>query len=114
MADEVLDVAEALDLQVAADLDAARARDAAQVVACQVDEHHVLGALLAIGEQGPWRELIVGSGRGAARPRAGDGVGQEPLPSTRRRSSGLAPTTSKSGMRTKNRYGLGLTRRSAR
>ena len=35
-------------------------------------------------------------------------------PSTWRRSSGLAPTTSNEGVRTKNRYGLGLTRRSAR
>ena len=35
-------------------------------------------------------------------------------PSTWRSSSGDAPTTSKEGVRTKNRYGLGLTRRSAR
>ena len=35
-------------------------------------------------------------------------------PSTWRRSSGLAPTTSNDGVRTKNRYGLGLTRRRAR
>ena len=50
--------------------------DSAKVVARQVDEHHVLGALLAIGEQVP-REVIVGSGRGAARSRAGDGMGKE-------------------------------------
>ena len=35
-------------------------------------------------------------------------------PSTWRSSSGLAPTTSNDGVRTKNRYGLGFTRRSAR
>jgi len=34
--------------------------------------------------------------------------------STRTSSSGLAPTTENSGIRTKKRYGLGLTRRSAR
>ena len=54
------------------------ARDPAQVVAPEVDEHHVLGALLRIalellGEQG------VLAGVGAARPGAGDRVGRQPV-----------------------------------
>ena len=42
------DVAVGLDLHQLVDLDAAVLADAAQVVAAQVDEHHVLGALEAL------------------------------------------------------------------
>ena len=53
-------------------------RDPPEVVAPEVDEHHVLGALLRValellGEQG------VLAGVGAARPRAGDRVGRQPV-----------------------------------
>ncbi len=51
--------------------DGARRGDAADVVASEIDEHHVLGDLLRIGEQ-LRRELLVGFARRAARARAGD------------------------------------------
>ena len=38
----------------------------------------MLGALLAVGGKVPG-EVVVGSGRRAARPRPGDGMGQEPV-----------------------------------
>ena len=49
--DQVHDVAVALDPHEVDDLDGARHADPAQVVAGQVDEHHVLGPLLGVGEQ---------------------------------------------------------------
>ena len=69
-------VAVLLDLHVAADRDRACPRHAAQVVASEVDEHHVFGALLRIalelfGEQGVLACI------GAARPRSGDRVGRD-------------------------------------
>ena len=78
VADQVEHVAVALDLHVLADGDRARPGDAPQVVAAEVDQHHVLGALLRValellGEQG------VLAGVGAARPRAGDRVGGQPI-----------------------------------
>ena len=78
VADQVLDVAEALDLGEAADLDAARASNAAKVVARQVDEHHVLGAFLSVGDKFPG-ESRVGSGSCAARSRPGNWVRQHPV-----------------------------------
>ena len=89
-------------------------RDPAEVVAAEVDEHHVLGALLRVALELLGEQRVL-AGVGAARPRAGDRVGrqlvaldlEEQLRARRRR-----PRTS--GVRTKNRYGLGLTRRSAR
>jgi hypothetical protein len=64
-------VAVALDLHVLARRDRARSRDAAEVVAPEVHEHHVLGALLGVGEQVA-RLLEVLLDRVRARPRAGD------------------------------------------
>ena len=49
--DDVHDVRVVLDLHEAVDLDAAVLADAAEVVAPEVDEHHVLGALLLVGQQ---------------------------------------------------------------
>jgi hypothetical protein len=46
---------------------------AAQVVAAQVDEHHVLGPLLGVALQAVGEGVVLGR-RGAARPRAGDRV----------------------------------------
>ena len=66
-------------------------------------------ALELLGEQ---RVL---AGVGAARPRAGDRVGRQPVAldlEQQLRARRRRPRTS--GVRTKNRYGLGLTRRSAR
>ena len=55
-------------------LDAARAADAPQIVALEVDDHDVLGAILRRGEElGGGR--AIGVGIGAARPRPLDGPG---------------------------------------
>ena len=60
-----------LDRHQLVDLDAAVLADAAEVVAAEVDEHHVLGALLRVGEQLA-RALQVLLGRAGARARARD------------------------------------------
>ena len=75
---------------------------AAQVVAPEVDEHHVLGALLRVALELLGEERVL-AGVGAARAGAGDRVGREPvaldleqqLRATRRR-----PRTPASGRRT--------------
>ena len=111
---EVEDVAVALDLHVLADGDGARPRDPPEVVPAEVDQHDVLRPLLRVALELLGEELVLAL---ASAPR-----GRVPAigwvvrrsPSTWRRSSGLAPTTSNDGVRTKNRYGLGLTRRRAR
>jgi hypothetical protein len=46
-------------------------RNAANVVSSKIEQHHVLGDLLRIGEQ-LGREHLVGLARRAARPRARD------------------------------------------
>ena len=51
LGDEMRDVREALRLEEALDLDRAGHADAREVVAAEVDEHHVLGAVLLGGEQ---------------------------------------------------------------
>ena len=73
---EMEDVAVALDLHVLADGHGPRPRDPPEVVAAEVDEHHVLGTLLGValellGEQG-----VLAIVR-AARTGPGDGVGGE-------------------------------------
>ena len=75
---EVEDVAVALDLHVLADADRAGARDPAEVVPPEVDQHHVLGALLRIALEllGQQRILV---GVDAARPGPGDRVGRQPV-----------------------------------
>ena len=113
MRHEVQDVAVALDVHVLRHGHGARPRDAPEVVAAEVDEHHVLGALLRVALELLGEELVLGRRR-ATRAGAGDRVRRQRSPSTWSRSSGHAPTTSNAGTRTKNRYGLGLTRRSAR
>ena len=68
LGDDVDDVRVRLDLHQALDVHAAVHAHAAEVVAAEVHEHHVLGALLLVGEQ-------LGGDRGvvlAARPGAGD------------------------------------------
>ncbi|MNY18522.1 hypothetical protein D3C86_1519050 [compost metagenome] len=63
-------MAEALEGHQVVDLDRARLADAAQVVAPEVDEHDVLGALLGIGHQ-VLAERLVAVGPPAARARDG-------------------------------------------
>ena len=65
------DVGVVLDLHELVDGDRARRRDATDVVAAQVDQHDVLGALLLVGEQVGAQAAVLGS-RGAARTRAGE------------------------------------------
>ena len=77
-------------------------RHAAEVVAAEVDEHHVLGALLGVALELVGDALVV-SVVDPAWPRAGDGMGRHPVALDLRSSSGLAPTTSKSAVRTKKR-----------
>jgi hypothetical protein len=70
VADDVHHVRVALDREGLGDLHAARLGDAADVVARQVDQHQVLGALLRVGQQFGFQRLVL-LGRGAARARAG-------------------------------------------
>ena len=61
----------ALDAHELIHAHAAGLADAPEIVALQIDEHDVLGALLRMGDQR--RDLApVGIGAAAARPRAGD------------------------------------------
>ena len=95
------------------------AADPLEVVAGEVDEHEVLGALLGVGEQLLGEAHVVLGGL-APRPRAGDRMGDGPLarrPCTS--ASGLLPTIaygepSGAGKRNRYMYGLGLTARSTR
>ena len=66
-----------LDDHEVVDLHRAVLADAAEVVAAEVDEHHVLGALLRVGQQlrGDLRVLL---GGGAARARARRSAGRDP------------------------------------
>ena len=65
------DVAVALDEKLIGDVDAADFRDAADVVAPEIEQHQMLGALFRIGEQFFFQRLVLVR-RGAARARAGD------------------------------------------
>ena len=89
---EVHDVRVALDGHVLRHLDAAHRRHAADVVAAEVDEHHVLGALLLVAPQfvGQLRDPRRASRRAAACRRSGASRGG--VPSTRTSISGEAPT----------------------
>lgn len=70
---DVHDVRIPLDGHEVDDLDGARLADPSQVVASEVDEHEVLGALLGVGDQLVGEGLVLLDG-GAARPGARDGV----------------------------------------
>ena len=112
--DDVHHVAVVLDDHELVDLDGAVLADPAEVVAAEVDEHHVLGALLLVGEQlvGHPAVLLGASRRAAAcRRSAGSRRGR---PETVISGSGLAPAISKSPKSRKYMYGLGLTARSPR
>jgi hypothetical protein len=75
----VQDVAVALDLHVFRDGHRARPAHAAEVVASEVDEHHVLGALLRVALELLGEQLIL-AGIRAARPGAGDRVRRQTIP----------------------------------
>ena len=78
VAHEVEHVAVALDLHVLGDPDRPGPADPAEVVAAEVDEHHVLGLLLRVALELLGEELVLVRGR-AARPRPGDRVGRQPV-----------------------------------
>ena len=88
--------------------------DPAQVVAAQVDEHQVLGALLGVGEQLVGERLVL-LRRGAAVPGAGDGVDHGPpvLDLDQRLGARSRPTSNPS-RRNRYMYGDGLVARSTR
>ena len=67
-----------LDLHVLRDPHRARPGDPPEVVAPEVDEHHVLGPLLRVGLELLGEELVLPR-VGAARARAGDRVRRHPL-----------------------------------
>ena len=72
VARDVHDVAVALDRHHVGERDRPDRGDAADVVAPEVDEHHVLGPLLRIGQELLGKRAIL-LRRGAAPPRAGEG-----------------------------------------
>ena len=69
----------ALDLHQAVDRHRPGPGHAADVVAAEVDEHDVLGALLQVAEQLLLEPLVLG-GIGSAPARAGQGTGLDPPP----------------------------------
>ena len=99
---------EALRLEEALDLHRSGLADAREVVAAEVDEHHVLGAVL-LGREQP---LDVARRRGAIVPAIGFTLARRPSSFTS--VSGEEPTSAMSPSSSRNRYGDGLTRRSER
>ena len=88
--DEVVHRRMALEPRRAVDAHAAGDADAAEVVALEVDDHHVLGALLGIarqlgGERRVARRVV------AARARALDGPGLDPAPAPAEQQLGRVP-----------------------
>ncbi len=69
--DDVHDLAVALDEERIGDLDRADLGDTADIVAPEIEQHQVLGALLRVCQQLFGESIVLGLGR-AAPPRAGD------------------------------------------
>ena len=88
--------------------------DAADIVAAEVEQHQVFGALLRVGQQ--FAVPAAGLPRAWRRARRVPASGRMVTMSSRRRTriSGLLPTTAKPPKSRKNRNGAGLIRRSAR
>ena len=63
--DDVHHLAVALDEELIGDLDGADLGDAADIVAAEIEQHQMLGALLGIGEQFGFERLILVRGRAA-------------------------------------------------
>ena len=95
------------------DLHRAVLAHAPEVVAAEVDEHHVLGPLLLVGEQLVRHPLVLLGGH-SPRAGAGDRTGRDVPSLTVIRGSGLAPAISKSPKSRKYMYGLGFTARRPR
>ena len=83
-------VREAVDAHELLHTDRSPARDAADVVAREIDEHHMLGALLSMAQRGLVRRVL--GVIGAARPRARDRMHHD-LPPRRANGSGDAPNS---------------------
>jgi hypothetical protein len=114
----VHDVAVAPHVHELDDVDRAGAADPLEVVAAEVDEHDVLGALLGVGEQLVGQAHVVLGGL-AARARSGDRVGDRPVAGDAHEGLGAAAddgVRGAVGVRQRNRYmyGLGLLARRAR
>ena len=95
-------------------LHGAESGDATNVVAAEIDEHHVLGALLLVGAGAPPASAASSSGvapRGRV-PAIGRTVTRPPA--TRTSSSGELPTSSTPSSTRWYMYGDGLSARSAR
>ena len=108
------DVAVALDEELVGDLDGADLGDAADIVAAEIEQHQMLGALLRIGEQFLFERLVFVRRR-AARARAGDradGHGAIAQPSPEFPGSIRRPRSCRN--RENKDKGDGLVRRSAR
>ena len=73
LGDEVRDVRVALRLEEPLDVDGARLRDAGEVVAAEVDKHHVLGSVL-LGRQEPLGVSLTRMRRAGDRIQLGDPV----------------------------------------
>ena len=112
-AHDVLDVAVPLEDHLLRDAHAAEAADAAHVVAAQVHEHDVLGALLLVGQELCARRS---SSSGVAPRGRVPAIGRSRpcRPSTRTSISGEAPAIAESPSFRKYMYGDGLTIRRAR
>ena len=88
-------------------------RDATDVVAPEIDEHHVLGALFLVGEKLGGESFVV-ERRRAARSRAGDRSDRDASSATRTSNSGELPTSSTPSSTRWYMYGDGFSARSAR
>ena len=111
---QVHDVRVALERHVLRHAHRPELADAAEIVAPEIDQHHVLGAFLLVALQllGQPQILVLVACRAAA-CRQSDGS-RRGGPSTRTSISGDDPTIARPPMRMKYMYGDGLTWRSAR
>ena len=114
LADDVEDVRVGLDDHVLVDRHGAVLADAAEVVAPEVDQHHVLGALLRVGEQRLGLAAVLLLGRRRAGTCRRSAASRRGAPLTLTSGSGEAPAIWKSPNSRKYMYGDGLTVRRPR
>src|SRR3989475_8380099 len=103
-AHEVLHMGVALDGEQIGHPHRAELCHAPHVIPPQIHQHHVLGALLLVGEEGARQRLVVLPRRPAGRVPAMGRTVTSP-PSTRTSTSGELPTNAKSSNWRWNRYG---------
>ena len=113
VAHQMEDVAVALDLHVLGHGHGSGSGDAAQIVAAQVDEHHVLGALLGIALRAVGELGVLGRG-GAARPGPGDRVSRHAVALDANEQLGAGADDGELRHPDEEQVGLGLMRRSER